>query len=68
MQTAEGERELVSMSRGFILVLKDRAPRPDTNVRDDTLRSSAFWKESFEKRPASSFCEPNSQTSNVALV
>lgn len=32
-------------------------------MRDDTLRSSPFWKESFEKRrclvPASSFCEPN---------
>ena len=62
-QDAEGERELVTMSWGFILLQKGRAPRPVTNVRDDTLRSSPFWKESFEKRrclvPASSFCEPN---------
>jgi putative SOS response-associated peptidase YedK len=40
-----------------------RAPRRVTNVRDDKLRSSGFWRESFEGRrcllSASSFCEPN---------
>ncbi len=34
-----------------------------TNVRDDTILISLFWKPSFEQRrclvPASSFCEPN---------
>jgi putative SOS response-associated peptidase YedK len=34
-----------------------------TNVRDDKILSSSFWKPSFEERrclvPASSFCEPN---------
>jgi putative SOS response-associated peptidase YedK len=40
-----------------------RAPRPVTNVRDDKILKSSFWKASFEERrclvPASSFCEPN---------
>jgi putative SOS response-associated peptidase YedK len=34
-----------------------------TNVRDDTILKSGFWKSSFQERrclvPASSFCEPN---------
>lgn len=62
--SADGERELVTMSWGFMLVQqKGRAPRPVTNVRDDTILISLFWKPSFEQRrclvPASSFCEPN---------
>jgi putative SOS response-associated peptidase YedK len=40
-----------------------RAPRPVTNVRDDKILTSKFWKRSFEERsclvPATSFCEPN---------
>ena len=40
-----------------------RAPRRVTNVRDDTILKSKFWRGSFEERrclvPASSFCEPN---------
>lgn len=59
----DGEREIVKMMWGFMLLQEDRAPRPVTNVRDDKLRRSAFWRGSFEKRrclvPASSFCEPN---------
>jgi putative SOS response-associated peptidase YedK len=59
----DGERELVTMSWGFILLQSGRAPRPVTNVRDDTILKSSFWKSSFEERrclvPASSFCEPN---------
>lgn len=62
-QASDGEREIVTMSWGFMLLQQGRAPRPVTNVRDDTLRKSSFWRESFEKRrclvPASSFCEPN---------
>jgi putative SOS response-associated peptidase YedK len=61
--TADGEREIVSMSWGFMLLQNGRAPRPVTNVRDDTILKSSFWKGSFEERrclvPASSFCEPN---------
>ena len=59
----DGERELVRMSWGFMLLQQERAPRPVTNVRDDKLRTSGFWRDSFELRrclvPASSFCEPN---------
>ena len=62
-RTADGEREFVTMSWGFMLLQQGRAPRPVTNVRDDKLRTSAFWRDSFEQRrclvPASSFCEPN---------
>jgi len=46
-----------------VLPQPGRAPRRVTNVRDDKLRGSNFWSESFERRrclvPASSFCEPN---------
>jgi len=62
-QTSDGEREIVRMSWGFMLLQNGRAPRPVTNVRDDTILKSSFWKASFEGRrclvPASSFCEPN---------
>ena len=61
--TADGEREIVMMSWGFMLLQDGRAPRPVTNVRDDKILTSKFWKRSFEERrclvPASSFCEPN---------
>jgi putative SOS response-associated peptidase YedK len=46
-----------------MLLQNGRAPRPITNVRDDKILTSSFWKSSFEERPclvpASSFCEPN---------
>ena len=62
-QANDGERELVTMSWGFVLLQKGKAPRRVTNVRDDTLRTSSFWRASFEDRrclvPATSFCEPN---------
>jgi putative SOS response-associated peptidase YedK len=62
-RTAEGEREIVTMSWGFMLLQNDRAPRPVTNVRDDKILTSSFWRPSFLERrclvPASSFCEPN---------
>ena len=48
------------MSWGFVL---QRAPRRVTNVRDDKIMESRFWRGSFEERrclvPAASFCEPN---------
>lgn len=59
---SDGERELVNQSWGFVLLMDGKAPRRVTNVRDDKLRTSSFWKGSFEERrclvPASSFCEP----------
>jgi putative SOS response-associated peptidase YedK len=62
---ADGERELVLLSWGFVLLQDGRAPRRVTNVRDDKVRTSAFWRPSFEQRrclvPASSFCEPKGE-------
>jgi len=61
--TADGEREIATMPWGFMLLQQGRAPRPVTNVRDDKILTSSFWRDSFEQRrclvPASSFCEPN---------
>jgi putative SOS response-associated peptidase YedK len=60
---ADGEREIVMMSWGFMLLQNGKAPRPVTNVRDDTILRSGFWNGSFQERrclvPATSFCEPN---------
>jgi putative SOS response-associated peptidase YedK len=62
-QNADDEREIVTMSWGFVLHQKERAPRRVTNVRDDKILESRFWRGSFEERrclvPATSFCEPN---------
>jgi putative SOS response-associated peptidase YedK len=62
-QSADGEREIILMSWGFVLQQRDRAPRRVTNVRDDKIQHSRFWRGSFEERrclvPATSFCEPN---------
>jgi putative SOS response-associated peptidase YedK len=62
-QSADGEREITLMSWGFVLLQNGKAPKRVTNVRDDKIRESKFWRGSFEERrclvPASSFCEPN---------
>ncbi len=59
---SDGERELSILSWGFVLLLKDKAPRRVTNVRDDKIRTSPFWRGSFEERrclvPVTSFSEP----------
>jgi putative SOS response-associated peptidase YedK len=64
-QTSDGERELVMMNWGFVLLQKDRAPHRVTNVRDDKILTSPFWRTSFEQRrclvPASSYCEPKGE-------
>jgi putative SOS response-associated peptidase YedK len=64
-RAADGERELIRMNWGFVLLQKDRAPRRVTNVRDDKILGSPFWKSSFEQRrclvPASSYCEPKGE-------
>jgi putative SOS response-associated peptidase YedK len=61
--SADGERELVPMSWGFVLPQDGKAARRVTNVRDDKIMGSRFWRSSFEERrclvPATSFCEPN---------
>jgi putative SOS response-associated peptidase YedK len=63
-KAADGERELVKMSWGFVFKPADgKAWRRVTNVRDDKVLKSSFWKPSFEARrclvPASSYCEPD---------
>ena len=64
-QTSDGERELVMMNWGFVLLQDGRAPRRVTNVRDDKILGSPFWKGSFQERrclvPVSSYCEPNGE-------
>jgi putative SOS response-associated peptidase YedK len=65
-QAADGELELSIMSWGFVLLQTGKAPRRVTNVRDDKILKSSFWKPSFAARrclvPASSYCEPNGQS------
>ena len=60
---ADGERELVAMSWGFVLPQPGKAPCRVTNTRDDKVLKSRFWTPSFRQRrclvPASSFCEPH---------
>lgn len=63
-KAADGERELVNMSWGFVFKPADgKAWRRVTNVRDDKIFTSKFWKPSFEQRrclvPVSSYCEPD---------
>lgn len=57
-----GERELVTMSWGFVLPQPGKAPRRVTNARDDKAMTR-FWKASVAQRrclvPATSFCEPD---------
>jgi putative SOS response-associated peptidase YedK len=58
----DGEREIVTLSWGFVLLREGYAPKRVTNTRDDKL-ISPFWRASFEERrclvPATSFCEPH---------
>src|SRR5215467_16251524 len=40
----DGEREIVTMSWDFMLLQNERARRPVTNVRDDKILTSKFWR------------------------
>jgi putative SOS response-associated peptidase YedK len=48
-----------------VLLQKGLGPRRVTNVRDDKILTSKFWRPSFEQRrclvPASSYCEPKGE-------
>ena len=63
-KAADGERELVVLNWGFVLLQNDRAPKRVTNMRDDKAQTK-FWRPSFEQRrclvPASSYCEPKGE-------
>lgn len=58
----EGGRELTVLSWGFVLPQKDRVAKRVTNARDEKVRTSSFWKGSFQERrclvPVTSFAEP----------
>ena len=43
-KASDGERELVVLNWGFVLLQKDRARRRVTNVRDDKILESKFWR------------------------
>jgi putative SOS response-associated peptidase YedK len=63
----DGDRELAQMHWGFLLPQvskktgKPIQPKAVNNARDDKIRSSPFWRGSFEERrclaPATAFCE-----------
>jgi putative SOS response-associated peptidase YedK len=61
-QSADGERELVMRSWGFVLLRDCYAPKRVTITRDNKV-STKFWKDSFVTRrclvPATAFCEPD---------
>lgn len=64
---ADGARELVRMHWGFLMPQASKKtgqpilPKAVNNTRDDKVRTSPFWRSSFEGRrclvPATSFCE-----------
>lgn len=49
-KATDGERELVTMSWGFVLLQPGKAPKRVSNVRDDKVLASSFWRQSFEER------------------
>ena len=49
--SADGEREIVPMSWGFLRLEKGRAPKPVTNVRDDQIQTNPFWRDSLPTAP-----------------
>jgi putative SOS response-associated peptidase YedK len=57
----DGEREVLPLSWGFVLLMKGLAPKRVTNFRDDKVNSS-FWSASIRERrclvPVTSFSEP----------
>jgi putative SOS response-associated peptidase YedK len=64
---ADGAREALAMHWGFLMPQTSKRtgepilPKAVNNARDDKLRESPFWRESFERRrclvPATAFCE-----------
>jgi len=48
-QSADGERELVMRSWGFVRLRDGYAPKRVTNTRDDKVETK-FWKDSFSNR------------------
>jgi len=61
---SDGEREMVNMTWGFVLLRDGYAPKRVTNTRDDKM-GSPFWRDSIEERrclvPVTSFAEPDEE-------
>ena len=51
-RAADGERELVVLNWGFVLLQKDKAPKRVTNIRDDKAQSK-FWRTSLSSAAVS---------------
>jgi len=58
----DGERELVSLSWGYVRREPGKSPGRVVNTRDDQVRGNPFWRDSFAKRrclvPVTSYSEP----------
>src|SRR5262245_4214010 len=54
------------MSWGFLLHQKERAPRRVTNVRDDKILESRFWRAALSRSGAAS-CRPRRSVSPAAM-
>lgn len=58
----DSERELINMSWGFVRREPGKAPRRVVNTRDNQVRGSPFWRDSFVKRrclvPVTAYSEP----------
>jgi hypothetical protein len=72
-EDADGERQIVLMSWGFVLLQKDRAPRRVTNVRDDKILESRFWRGSLRndavgRQPHPSASPMATSSGDLALV
>ena len=52
-KAADGERELVNLNWGFVLLQKGRAPRRVTNVRDDKILDQQVLDAVFRAAPLS---------------
>lgn len=65
----DGERELSVLSWGFVLPQQGKAAKRVTNARDEKVRTSNFWRSSFEDRrclvPVTSFAEPKGKAPAV---
>lgn len=64
-----GDREISVLSWGFVLPQQGKAAKRVTNARDEKVRTSNFWRGSFEERrclvPVTSFAEPKGKNPAV---
>lgn len=65
----DGEREISVLSWGFVLPQQGKVAKRVTNARDEKVRTSNFWRGSFDERrclvPVTSFAEPKGKNPAV---